>query len=111
MNPAPEHVDHVGIKRSEQGAPPPSHNGSAAGQEDAPTAAERFRPLARLVLTGCLIGLCLLLAYPFLPAITWAIALAIIAWPLHAWLSRHFVRPWLSAGLTTLVVVAVILVP
>lgn len=78
---------------------------------DTPTAGERFRPLARLVLTGALIVLCLVVAYPFLSAITWAVALAVIAWPLHAWLSRHLVRPWLAAGLTSIAVVVTILGP
>jgi predicted PurR-regulated permease PerM len=108
MSTASERANQVGPRRPDRGAPAPD---GAPLPEDLPTAAERFRPLSRLVLTGALIALCLLLAYPFLPAITWAVALAIIAWPLHAWLCRYVARPWLAAGITSFVVVIVILVP
>src|SRR5262245_23898076 len=92
--------DHPAVSEPHPRRPPVSDpDGPAAA--DAPTAAARFRPLARLALTGLLIALCLVVSYPLLPAITWAVALAIIAWPLHAWLGR-LRRPWLAAGLTTL---------
>lgn len=42
---------------------------------------------------------------------TWAVALAIIAWPMHVWVSRHVAQPGLAAGLTSVLVVVVILVP
>ena len=55
-------------------------------REEGPLATgERLRPFALAVLTAVLIALCALLTYPFLPAVTWGVALAIIAWPLHAW--------------------------
>ena len=73
---------------------------------------ERFRPFALAALTVVLLVLCVLLATPFLPAITWGVALAVIAWPLHSWVLRRVIenRTW-AATLTSALVTAVILVP
>jgi predicted PurR-regulated permease PerM len=69
------------------------------------------RVLALVALTAMLLALCAWVALPFLPAITWAVALAIIAWPLHRWIVRRIDNRTLAAGLTTAAVVVVILVP
>lgn len=70
-----------------------------------------FRPFALAGLTIVLVGLCVVLALPFLPALTWGVAFAIVAWPLHLVVKRRISRPNLAAGLTTLVVLALIVVP
>jgi predicted PurR-regulated permease PerM len=62
-----------------------------------------------IALTVILIGLSIALALPFLPAITWAVALAILAWPVHRWISRKVGRGSLAAGLSSALVAAVIL--
>ena len=80
-------------------------------EKEPPPSNDRLRLFALAALTVGLIGLCVLLAVPFLPAITWGVALAILAWPLHRWVSRHVERPGLAAGLSTLVVVMLILGP
>src|SRR5437773_7746366 len=80
-------------------------------EKEPPPGNDRLRLFALVALTVGLIGLCVLLAVPFLPAITWGVALAILAWPLHRWVSRHVERPGLAAGLSTLIVVVVILGP
>jgi len=82
-------------------------------REEGPFATgERLRPYALAVLTLALVALCIRLAVPFLPALTWGIALAVIAWPLHAWArSRVVGHKTTAAVLTTLVVVVLILVP
>lgn len=73
---------------------------------------ERMRPLALAALTAILLALCAVLAYPFLPAITWGVALAVIAWPLHARARDHLTGNRTAAALLTAAVVAVlILVP
>ena len=70
---------------------------------------ERIRLLALVTLTAVLIGLCLLLAAPFLPAITWAVALAILAWPMHRWIAHRASRRGVAAALSSAVVAAAIL--
>src|SRR5215218_2765751 len=70
-----------------------------------------LRPVALAAITVLLIALCIWLAIPYLPALSWAFALAIIAWPLHVWIGRHVGNRHLTAVLSTLAVVVVILVP
>jgi len=70
---------------------------------------ERLRLLVLIALTVVLIGLSAWLALPFLPAITWSVALAILAWPLHRWISRLIGPKWLAAATSTTLVAAVIL--
>ena len=52
-----------------------------------------------VVATALLLILCALLARPFLNPIAWALALAVIAHPLHGWIARHIDKPGLAAGL------------
>lgn len=70
---------------------------------------ERIRVLALVSLTIILIGLCVLLAVPFLPAIAWAVALAILAWPLHRWIAHRVSQRGVAAALSSAVVVTAIL--
>src|SRR5687768_10335473 len=72
---------------------------------------ERFRFFVLAAVTTFLIGMCVLLAVPFLPAITWGVALAIIAWPMHWWISWQIKRPVLASAISCAAVVLVILVP
>jgi predicted PurR-regulated permease PerM len=73
---------------------------------------ERFRPFALAALTVVLVGLCVFLTVPLLPAVTWGVALAIIAWPLHTRVrARVTENRALAAGLTSLVVVLALVVP
>src|SRR5436309_12396419 len=80
------------------------------GNTAAPSGA-RFRLLALAALTVSLIVLCVVVAVPFLPAITWGVALAIIAWPMHKVISRFIPHPGLAASASSLAVLIVILVP
>jgi predicted PurR-regulated permease PerM len=70
-----------------------------------------LRPVALAAITLVLIALCAYLAWPFLPALTWALALAIIAWPLHVWITRHVRWPGVAAGLSSAAVLLLVLVP
>jgi predicted PurR-regulated permease PerM len=70
-----------------------------------------LRPVALALLTLLLIGLCVYLAVPFRDALAWALALAIIAWPIHAWIGRHVPYRSLAAVLSTVAVLVLILVP
>ncbi len=48
------------------------------------------------------IYLCYRMALPFLPALTWAMALAILFAPLHCWLESKLQRANLAAGCSVL---------
>jgi len=73
--------------------------------------ADVIRLAALVALTAGLLVLCVCLSVPLLPAITWGVALAILAWPLHRRIRQHVARRWLAAALSTLAVVVLILVP
>jgi predicted PurR-regulated permease PerM len=66
-------------------------------------------PLAGMTLLGLIV--CTFLAYPFLPALAWAVALAIMAAPLHSRLEKVIPGTNFSAGVSTAIVVALVLVP
>ncbi len=67
--------------------------------------------LALLALTALALWLCWLVARPFVASLTWACALAVVAWPLQRRLARHLQRPGVAALLSCLVVFIVIGVP
>jgi predicted PurR-regulated permease PerM len=64
-----------------------------------------------VVLTGIALYLCWLMTEPFLAAVTWAVALAVIAHPLHAFLKRHIRQPNLAALLAVVLVTIILIVP
>ncbi|WP_165247865.1 AI-2E family transporter [Paludisphaera soli] len=72
-------------------------------------AGEEIRLFALIALTVLLLGLSVVLAFPFLPSITWAVALAILAWPMHVRLRQYIPWPSAAAGLSTTIVVVVLL--
>ncbi|MDQ3625010.1 MAG: AI-2E family transporter [Verrucomicrobiota bacterium] len=61
--------------------------------------------------TALLLLLCWLLVQPFLGPIAWALALAIVAHPLHDWIARRVANPSLAAGLAAFAVAVVIIAP
>jgi predicted PurR-regulated permease PerM len=70
---------------------------------------DRLRLIKLGLLTLVALALCVLLAIPYLPALTWGMALAIIGWPLHRWMNEHVsTRAW-SAVITCLVVITLVL--
>lgn len=80
-------------------APPPADT----------TVRPRVAALAGLTLVG--LAVCALVAYPFLPALAWAMALAVMAFPLHLWLARRVPNRNVAAALSTTVVVLLLLAP
>jgi predicted PurR-regulated permease PerM len=70
----------------------------------------RVRSIALGVMTFLGVMACAYVAWPFLPALTWAVALAVMAYPLHVRLARLLPNSW-AAGLTTATVVAVLVLP
>lgn len=69
------------------------------------------RWIALLAVTAVLIYLCWLMLRPFVDVVLWAAVLAIVSYPLQARLVRRTGRPSLSAILTCLAVIAVVVVP
>jgi len=55
--------------------------------------------------------LCYRMALPFLPALTWAMTLAILFSPLHRWLESRLLRANLAAGVSVLLVALIVVVP
>lgn len=55
--------------------------------------------------------LCWRMIQPFANVLLWAIVLSVVFMPLHRRLERRLGRPWLSAAISTLIVVVTIVVP
>ncbi|MFO0851698.1 MAG: AI-2E family transporter [Gemmataceae bacterium] len=83
-------------------APPPR-------DERLPAGWIHLAALAGLTLVG--VYLCYRMAEPFLPALAWALALAVIAHPLAERLNRHIPYRTGAAGLATLAVVLLLVLP
>jgi len=69
------------------------------------------RVAALAALTAIGIYLCYHLAVPFLPGVTWAVALAVIGLPLHRRIARAVTNPGWAAAVSTTLVVLLIAVP
>lgn len=65
--------------------------------------------LAAAAIVGVVV--CVLLAEPFLGAITWALALAILFVPFHAWIESKLKHPNLAAMVSVLTIVLLVVVP
>jgi predicted PurR-regulated permease PerM len=77
----------------------------------APQTSTFDRVLAAIVV-GFLLLATVITLKPFLPAILWAVVLAITSAPLHAWIERHMPRwPRLAAVLTSLALVLIFVIP
>ena len=72
---------------------------------------ERLLVLTLLVATGLAFYVCYLLASPFLPALAWALALAIVAHPLHERISRVIDNNQVAAIASVAVVFIAIVAP
>lgn len=64
-----------------------------------------------LLATGVVLYLCYRILLPFFPALTWAIALAVIAHPMYRVLQRHLRKKTLAALATVILVTVVLLLP
>jgi predicted PurR-regulated permease PerM len=64
-----------------------------------------------MTFTALGIVICAWLAFPFLPAITWAIALVVLALPFHRRIERVVTNRNFAAGLSTTIVVLLIAIP
>lgn len=64
-----------------------------------------------ILLTGLGVAICYLLALPFLPALAWSLALAVLFAPLQAWLEARLRRPSLAALVAVLAIGLIVVVP
>jgi predicted PurR-regulated permease PerM len=71
----------------------------------------RIHALVLMAATIAGIYICWLLAVPFLPAIAWALALAVLFARLHRWIEAGTKRPNLAATVSVLIVALIVVVP
>lgn len=71
------------------------------------------RPGVLILATGTVAGIviCLVLAVPFLGALTWALVLAVLSAPLHGGLERRIGRPGVAAIMTVVLVALLVALP
>jgi predicted PurR-regulated permease PerM len=72
---------------------------------------ERTAALALLAATLLGIYLCFRLVEPFLPALTWAVTLAIAGYPLHRWIAPRIPGPSIAAGVTATILFFIAVAP
>ncbi len=89
-------------------------NVSAQAEREAPDqllTARRSRAFVILVAIAAGIVVCYLLAVPFLPALTWALVLAIMFHPLHRRIAKNLRYPEIAAAATVAIAAFVVAVP
>lgn len=72
---------------------------------------ERAQAIAVTAIAATLAYLCWLLVEPLMGSIAWALALAVVAHPLHAWLLRRVKWQSVAAALATLLVAVALVLP
>lgn len=72
---------------------------------------ERVLALTLIAATVIAFYICYRLVHPFLPALAWALALAVIAHPLHGWIARRIRHPNIAAGVAVFIVSVAIIAP
>lgn len=72
---------------------------------------DRALALVLIVASALTFYVCYRLAQPFLPAIAWALALAVVTHPLHDWIARHTKRHSLAAGVAVTIIAVLIIAP
>jgi predicted PurR-regulated permease PerM len=69
-----------------------------------PTNSAGTRPVALAALTLAVVAACLVVLWPLLPALTWAVAFAVISWPAERYLVSRFGHAGIVAFVLTLAV-------
>jgi predicted PurR-regulated permease PerM len=72
---------------------------------------ERVTTIALLIATAIAVYLCYRIVYPFMPALTWALALAVVARPMHHWIAGKIRYPGVAAGVSVTLVTLLLLTP
>lgn len=92
-------------------APAPEPSVSPPAPASAQWTREHALVIVLVVMTAIFCGLCLLLAAPFVSPLAWALALAIVALPLHRWIERRISHRNAAAALTVVLVAILIVAP
>jgi predicted PurR-regulated permease PerM len=71
----------------------------------------RLRAYILVAITLAGLVVCILLTAPFLPALTWAIALAILFTPAHCWVEAKLKKPNLASAVSVLGIGMIIVLP
>jgi predicted PurR-regulated permease PerM len=71
----------------------------------------RVHALVLLGATALGLYLCYRLVQPFLPALSWGLALAVVGYPVHKFICRRLPYPSVAAGLTVFVIAVAIIAP
>lgn len=101
-------TDLPGRRESASSTALASHSAAA---RDGWLSRERALALALVVASGVVFYLCYRLVLPFLPALAWAVALAIIAHPVHRWIHRRVPYQNVAAALAVIVVTLAVVLP
>jgi predicted PurR-regulated permease PerM len=72
---------------------------------------ERIMTFALFLVTAVALALCFLVVQPFVPALTWALALAIVVMPVHRWIERRITYPNVAAAVSVVLVAVTIVAP
>lgn len=72
---------------------------------------EKFSNAFFFLILGTLILICIMMVWPFIKILGWAVALAIVSYPLHNFILKRLKSPTFSALLSSTVMIVVILIP
>ena len=72
---------------------------------------ERSLALALIIASAIVFYLCYRMVEPFLPSLAWALALAVVAHPLHRWILKRVRQPNVAAFLAVAIVALLIVSP
>ena len=89
----------------------PAREGEGSSRSQGWWSREHTLLVVLVIATALLIYLCWLIALPFLGPLTWALALAVVAHPLHSWIARRVRNANLAAGLAVVAIALVIVAP
>jgi predicted PurR-regulated permease PerM len=82
-----------------------------ADQDSGAFTREKLQVVVLLVATALVFALCFIITAPFLPALTWALAIAVITWPVHRRIARRLRKPDLAAGTSVLIITILLIGP
>jgi predicted PurR-regulated permease PerM len=102
---------HFLFLRPTPGVPPKMIRTVPPRRKQTPLSRTQVQVLALLAATVVGIYLCYRLCEPFLAPLAWAVALAIVAYPAHEWISRRNKQPNLAAGISVVLVALMLLLP